>query len=599
MSNIRFPSSYNNIMNKYVLFAIIFIICTLLSLQGFDITDKGEQFTNQYQLLKYPLHSVHFNPMFILSDAAGGFWLHLFGTPNYFWGMIGGAVLFSLCAFVVASILETYFPKREVFISVLISSLFLTSFCSSYINRYTFAALLTLIFLWAFHKFLSEPHDSKNFCIYAFILGFLFIPIILSRFTLVMLIVVVPLIAAYCWWTTKWPWPLHGLMKGLFFVIMGVALATGVALYVFSSLEILDVYIDIIKTQLTSSFVGEVDKSFTSTHSMSNLVFLYVYQYIHTIIALFIFIGGVLIVGRIEEKNNRQWIFPILIFFAVFVIALGIALPQTSYYNFLLSYGIPKLFIGIIILFTLLILYFKDATHVNLALLVLVACTLMIINPFGSNTGIIKSTQAFWLILPLSLLSIQHLGKKVDNKFIKTLSSLVPTILIIMLIFAIFFHATNVYRDDPNRLNLVTPFNSPELKGTYSNSERVRVTDELIGVIKRETEPGDYVLMVNSMPMFYYLTETRPALLNPWVLQYTKERIVALEEERVEKEMHEVVLFIYSKVNTRDIYWPRSTKAINDADEEKLNYLKGQYIDTYQYSLIWENDAFAVYRIPR
>lgn len=580
-------------MNKYVVTVILFIIFFFLSFQGFDITDSGYHFTNQYQLLKYPLSSIHLNPMFILSDAAGGTWLHLIGTPNVFWGRLGGALIFSICAFIVASILEAHFPKKDVFIAVLINVLFLTSFFSQYIHYFTFPALLILIFLWVFHKSLSVPQESRVFAVYAFILGLLFVPIVLSRFTLVAFVVVVPLIAVYFWLTRR---PLNGLIRGGMYVLIGVILATGVVLYVFSNLEILGVYINIIKTQLVHSATG--GESVSASHSMIELFTSYTSQYIHVILGVLIFIGGVLFIGRIKDKLSQKWISLILILTAIAAITLNVFFPWMAYLSFLLSYGIPRLFIGIIILCTLLFLYYHKTPDHNLALLLLVACTLMIINPLGSGTGIIKSLHAFWLALPLSLLCIQRLGNFADVRFIKTLSSLVPTILVIMFIFAIFFHATNIYRDDPNRLNLTTPFETPQLKWTYSTPERVQVTDELITVIERETDPGDYVLMVNSMPMFYYLTETRPALGQPWIDLYSSDQIIALEEERVEMGEIEPKLFIYSKVNPRDRYWPQSNAPLWAQDKEKIDYLGSKYIDTYQYTLLWENEAFDVYHSP-
>ena len=572
---------------------ILFIIFFLLSFQGFDITDSGYHFTNQYQLLKYPLSSIHFNPMFILSDFAGGIWLHLIGIPNVFWGRLGGAILLSICAFVVASILEAYFPKKDVFIAVLISVLFLTSFFSQYIHYFTFPALLTLVFLWVFQKCLSVPFESRAFAAYAFILGLLFVPIVLSRFTLVVLVVVVPLIALYFWLTRR---PLDGLIRGVMYALLGVILATGVVLYVFSNLEILGLCINSIKTQLVHSATG--GESISASHTMTALLTSYTSQYLHVILGVLLFTGGVLFIGRIKDKLSLKlkWISFIFILMAIAAITLNVFFPQMAHLSFFLSYGIPRLFIGVIILCTLLFLYYHNTPDNNLAILLLVACTFMVFNPLGSNTGIIKSTHAFWLVLPLSLLCTQRLGTYVDTRFIKTLSSLIPTILVIMLIFAVFFHATNVYRDDPNRLNLTTPFESPQLKWTYSTPERVQVTDELIDVIKRETNPDDYVLMVNGMPMLYYLTETRPALGQPWLFTYSLDHIIALEKERVEKGEIEPKLFIYSKVNTLNRYWPQSDIPLYERYDKNLNYLRGQYIDTYDYSLLWENEAFAVYR---
>jgi len=124
------------------------------------------------------------------------------------------------------------------------------------------------------------------------------------------------------------------------------------------------------------------------------------------------------------------------------------------------------------------------------------------------------------------------------------------------------------------------------------------VTDELISVIEEYSSPGDYLLLVNGIPMFYYLTETRPALGEPWICLLSKERIIELEEQREEDGEIQPVLFIYSKVNTRDPYWPHSTIPISVSYQEKLDYFKMRYIEQLNYSHIWENEAFAVYIFP-
>lgn len=224
---------------------------------------------------------------------------------------------------------------------------------------------------------------------------------------------------------------------------------------------------------------------------------------------------------------------------------------------------------------------------------------MMVINPIGSTQGIFKSCYAFWLVLPLSLLCVKDLGKRTENAFIKYLSSFIPVILLLMLILAIFFHGVNVYRDDPNRLHLTSSFRSPQLIGTYSSADRVKVTDELMSVIENQTTPGDYLLMINSMPMFYYLTQTRPALKNPWLSPSPNALIIALEEEREQKGENQPKLFIYSKINTRDKNWPHSTPGeIYPEDVQNLNYLKERYIEHLNYTLLWENNAFAVYKEP-
>ncbi len=585
----------SRLFNRYVLSVALFFVFFFLSFQGFDVTDLGFNFVNQYQLFQYPLSSIYFNPIFILSDIAGGLWLHLLDAPNVFWGKIGGAVLFSLCAFAAASILENYFPRREVFFYVLICSIFSTAYFSQYINYSTFPAFLTLIFFWIFIRLMSTSGNSRKFATYAFILGFLSILIVLSRFMLIVMVLLLPLLVLYYRWTEQ---PLKYFFRGARYAIVGAIISTGLAICVLYQLDILGAYINIIHQQMLHSATGERSYvSYASGHPMSTLFRSYISQYIQTLIGVFVFIGGVFTIGWLKEKISQHWITLALVVGTISGLIFG-PIMHIRGFDFALSYALPRVFIGIVILFALLFLYHHERSDKNLALLLIVSGFVMIVNPLGSACGILKSIHAFWLALPLAMLCMYRLGRQTENKFVQTTSSLIPTILLLLLIIGIFMQVGNVYRDDPNRLNLTTPFQSPQLYGTHSTPERVQVSDELISVIERETDPGDYVLMANHMPMFYYLTGTRPALGQPWLFLFSEEAIISLEEERARAGEIQPKLFIYSKVNTGDRYWPGGDTPLKETNEAKLDYLKGQYIDTYQYSYLWENDAFAVYRIP-
>jgi hypothetical protein len=586
--------SSSRIFNKYLLSITVFFIYFLLSFQGFDVTDRGFHFTNQYQLFQYPLSSIHINPIYILSDVAGGLWLHLLGTPNVFWGALGGAVLFSLCAFIVASILANYFPNQEVFFYALICIIFATAYYTlQIIDYFTFPALLILIFFWIFNKLLSVSGNSREFAAYAFILGFLSIPIVLSRFTLITMILIPPLLALYYWWTER---PFEGIARGARYAFAGVIVSTGVAISILYLLDILGIYVDLTHNQLLGSATGR--EVYTTGHSMSTLFRTYLSDYVLTLVGVFIFIGGIFAIERLQQKISLRWLALALVAATASCLTLSL-IPQIPVITFIrVTYALPRLVVGIVIFFMVVFLYYHERSDKNLALLLIISGAVMIVNPLGSDDGILKSTYAFWLILPLSLLCINRLGRQTKNTFLQTISALIPTILVMLLIIGVFFHGVNVYRDVPNRLDMTTPFQSSQLSGTYSTAERVQVTDELICVIERETEPGDYVLMVNDIPMFYYLTGTRPALGQPWLFLYPEESIIDLEEERAKTNKIMPKLFVYSKVNTEDRYWPLDSTPHSEQDENKLSYLKDRYIHTYRYSLLWENDAFSVYWPP-
>lgn len=109
-----------------------------------------------------------------------------------------------------------------------------------------------------------------------------------------------------------------------------------------------------------------------------------------------------------------------------------------------------------------------------------------------------------------------------------------------------FFHFYNItyinYLDDKTRLNLNTEFSDPSLKGVYSTADRVKAVDELIYQIRKHTDKNDEILIANNIPIFYYLTETKPSFGNPWIeslpFDATKEIQRELEEKRTTKVIY-------------------------------------------------------------
>lgn len=571
-----------------MLFVVLLLIFFITSLQGFDVTDIGYHFTNQYLLLQYPLSTVHFNPMYILSDFAGGVWLHGINVPNVMWGKLGGALLLSFCAVIAYSILKNYFPKRDVFTYVLVCALFLTLYPLILIDYYTFPALLTLIFLWFFNKMLLTPKNSNEFGIYAFLQGFLFIAIIFARLPLILLALILPLAGCYYWITKK---PFDGLVYGLKFAVFGCIVASLVFLLIFYELHILGEYTTLLSSQLFQSASGNIS-TYGTTDTFIELIRSYVYEYIQVFMGILLFVGGIFFLKRLPV--HQKWIQSSLVFLLIIFLILTAYLSLFSF----IALHLLIAFIGFILLFAGLFFYIDKGESRNLSLLLLVSAWLMIINPIGSNTGIYKSSYAFWLVLPLSLLCIKNLGERTKNTFITYLSQFIPVLLMLMLLSAIFFHGVDVYRDDPNRLHLIHPFQSDSLTGTYSTRDRVQVTDGLLSVIRNETVPGDYLLLENNIPMFYYLTKTRPALKNPWLSFTSRELLITLEEEREQKGEIQPELFVYSKINPRNRYWPSSVTLEREKEIENLNYLKERYIGKLNYTRMWENEAFAVYKKP-
>lgn len=262
-------------LSVYLLFGILFIYYGIMNLQGFDVTDFGYHFTNQYLIVNYPLDSVYFSPLALLSDIAGGLWLSLIGYPSLLWAKIGGALLYAISACIVYSILKNYFDKKMVFFVVLITTLFLTMRSSCYIHYFTFPAFLILIGLWLLNKLLLSDSQSKEYAIFGFLLGFMLIPIILSRVTLVLLFLIP--IAFVLYFVLKGE-TIKDYKRIFFIALIGFFSSFIVFTCLYMHLGILESSIANILSIFGESASGNVT-NFNKSHTMSGLIYSYIIDY--------------------------------------------------------------------------------------------------------------------------------------------------------------------------------------------------------------------------------------------------------------------------------------------------------------------------------
>jgi len=250
---------------------------------------------------------------------------------------------------------------------------------------------------------------------------------------------------------------------------------------------------------------------------------------------------------------------------------------------------------GVVILLSGIFFIICRSEDRNITLLLLAGITTMVITPIGSGSGMVRLAYGMWLILPLSILLTYKITSSVRSNGILSILYLLTCLLPVMLILSLFFHATNIYRDNQNRFELNTEFSSHSLRGIYSTRDRVKVLDELLFQLQSYTNEGDKVLAVISIPLIHYLTRTRPALGYSWPgvcrLDKIKERQRSLENAKSFPS-----LFVFSKISTRDQNWPNTTIiGEGEVNTQILEYLKNEYINRLQYSLLWENSTFAIY----
>lgn len=582
-------------LNIYLMFACIFTFNLLFIFQGLDTTDFGYHMTHQVLSFTLKPEAEYTVPMIYLTDFIGGMWLSIIGHPNVLWARLGGVLLEALNAVIIFSILGDYFDKRKVFFVVFISSIIISLFPMVYIHYFTFPAFLTNIALWTLNKAIRSSTWSKRNDIYSFFLGFMVVPIILSRITLLLILIIPILFTIYYFKNGKEFTYLKRMfspaVKGILFSVICFGL-------IYWYLGILDDYFLNVIGPLSASAKANTSE-IESHHVIGTLIKSYVIEYIKIIILSLGFILGVYTFSIIKEKIEKKTFYLLMLLLTFLTVCFIFYLERIGYTLYFVM-RLMDFFIGVVITLSLIYFIYDKSRNKNIDLLLISGIAIMMINPIGSDTGLYKSEYGMWLPLPLSFLCLYKIREDVRNSGTRfsSMLSLTTIFLVFLLISTVSLHATFVYQDDSNRFKLNTEFSDPSLKGVYSTSSRVELVDELLSQTKKYSDKNDKILIIDDIPIFYYLTETKPSFGEPWTNLMSFDKIKEKQRE-LENKKELPKLFIYSKVDTSKARWPEEGIDNQKRDgEEKLRYLKIRYTNNLNYSLLWENEAFAIYGRP-
>lgn len=572
----------------YTLFLFSTLFHLLFVFQGVDVTDTGWILNNQVNAFNAHVNVDRIIPKTFLTDFFGGMWLRILPGPNLLWSRIGGVFLCSLNTVIVFSILSVYFERKRTFIIVFISSLFVTMRSGIYpINYDSFPVFLLNVQVLLFHNLIMAPSHSRKADILSFLIGFMTIPIILSRLSLV-LIFLSPLVMILSYVITGKK--LYRALRTVVLSFSGFVCSTAFFGFLYWQLGLFD-------SGIINFFTEEI-LAITARgghHDIRILSALYARHILimATILGCLVFLLLILSRRFVSSSITKISIFFMPAAYAVVLMLSGLDIDQ-------ISHRIIAIAIGLIVIQEGLFFYLNKGESSRLMLLSIAGIMIMAVIPIGSNGGLFKAYKGMWLILPLSLLCTDQMKEWTRNKKLASLSSYNNTFLAMILVLSLFFHFTNIYRDDINRLHLTEPFSHPALAGIFSSPRRVSSIENFLTAMGRYADKDDTVLMVNDIPLFYYLTGTKPSMDQSWLYRYSLD-IIKLKQHQLIKENRLPKLVIFAKVDTRGKgarSWTEISMECNEPDSEKLKYLKDEYIRKQKYVFLWQNRAFEIYGNP-
>ena len=185
----------------------------------------------------------------------------------------------------------------------------------------------------------------------------------------------------------------------------------------------------------------------------------------------------------------------------------------------------------------------------------------------------------------------QHSYEQVID--VKHMTGLRNACIYLTLIFIISVTYYYPYFDRADRATMRFPVHNEHMQGIYTTESRARVINELLEQSARYVKRDDYVLAYDCIPMYYYLTDTKPYMHNSWVWLYD-DAVFKQELYKSLQETHICPVVIMQKRSTIGNNWPDNYTEDYKFRPEALAYMQ-EFLKTYQYRQVWENDFFKMY----
>lgn len=555
------------------LFFSVFLVTFFPSLQGFDLTDHGFHITQQYFNLSSSMENSG-TELYLGSEIIGHFWLRILEYPVLAWARVGGALLHSISVVFTYIILRRYFSKKVSFWSVFLVALWMAGASPIIIQYYTLPATVAVIFLWSLDSTQSN-YVTKGLRIapWYILTGMLGVYLAFSRLTLAPLIIL-PLIPIYIAYRKNE----EHLSKLLLSYVLGLIFGLLFIVLMLSSMGLLGTYFsEISRTvyQTVSANGGPGSSSHGFTVLISRYLRDYTYAAVLTAGVLF-FTEGIklLIKPKIDYKNEHRrrligWSIVVVSIVAFFgAIFLRPVLLSPSWITRIMTWSITGLLI-----FTALWQIIVNRSFFNnhqLVMLFVLGVVVVVFSSLGSNTGIIKNRFGFWIPLSIFVATLyQWVHKNIASK--KVARVMIWAGIVLLVVGGSFNIYTNVYRDSPNRLNLVHEPNLRALQWTFTTKERAlwleEIAEEFAG-ISRDVD----VFFVNASPSLYYVMNRAPVVGNSWFFLPSVEEVKQNLKNGIEAQVYPDIVLVPT-FNTLSQTWPND-KPIIDKYSTRIDIIK-------------------------
>ncbi len=576
---------------KFVLFLII-LIQIVLGIQGFDVCDDGFVLTSYQQIFNNP-EAIEYNFVYYLSSVIGGIWYELFPKGGILWFRLLTVIVNTLKFTIAYQILKRIIPKRIALISSLML-LFINNFgfLTYYHNYLTEVLALTTIYFFM-------KYFKSNLRFYLIAAGAITTLNVFTRLTNITLFSFILAIPYYNYISKK---PLKQSLKPIFHYLLGSVLGL---LFIWGLLFSLG-HLEIMKRAIFS--LVDLGKTEGSTHDIGHLLVFYLHEY-----KKLFFYGSILIFSTSAFILSYSYFFAkkyLTYIIYLFFFLLFYRLFKSYHTYFIYSIGI----IGS------LLMIITASDNKILKSLSFIGVLMVLLLPIGSGGGIYSSGyMCLWLSYPLFFYWLYNKAQNIlpnkinlsNTSFILKKESLkILTLIFCFSFFTAKFHniSKEAYFDPGSRLDKTYEIKTPLAKGVFTTKRRAKIINEVLIELEKYTDPNDYLLVYDQMPMLHFLTETKPYLYNPWVWIYDNNSFlkkILLAETNI--PVYPIVLIQkFKSINnfskpipnylTRDFDLNCNPISLNDSLKHEF---MNQFLLRNNYEIIWSNQYFDLYQTEK
>lgn len=552
--------------------AVLFVIESLLGLQGFCMADEGWSLTGYQQIFNEP-ESVKYMFLFYNTLCIGGTWELLFGWM----GMLGFRllnVLFMIGSWtVIYHLLRDYVSNKALFVGALLVVL-AHDYGVMVFDHSSVTVLLSVS--GAYFLFRALCKDSCGFMLLAgMTLAFNVFTRIPNLTQLVLLVLLVP----YYMYTRDG----RQTLKLLGAAILGLAIGVAVELALMSAFGHLPIFIDNLTTGVSAA------SSSDSSHNIGSMFRSYLLSYVQ-IVKDMLKIGllplvAFFVAGVVPMKSRALAILSCSVLFVVQTVILTV-----TFDNMLFLYSFISL-----ILFPSLYFVRRDRQRTCLVLIVLLVLYTL---PYGSDFGINNMGEnAIWMAAPLSVGlaadGLRRLARKRRTVMIVALSAFMSVFLLMDGRHIMY----NAYFDEGTRLEKRYRIHN-DLANTFTKKSYVEATDAVLGALEKYVGPDDCLFCFQSSPMTHYMTRTHPYMYNPWPWSFDTASM-ELHMRRAEARSETLPVLLREKTQMIDFtqsdkYWD-STDATDDFSHKNAKVrLIQDFIRRYGYRIVWQDRHYQI-----